>query len=464
MKNKINFWTKSSLVIIVAFVSLLIVLAQPTIILRGNKKLALDYGSKYEEPGYIASFILKNVTNLVKIKSNVNTKKLGSYEVDYYLKLGNYKIHQKRNVEIIDNESPVIELSGDGYICPGSKYKEEGYKAYDNYDGNLTDKVEKNVSKDKITYTVKDSSSNKTEITRNIVYEDIKKPNITLNGNDTITIAVGEEYNDEGVSVSDNCDSNLKVKKTGSVNTKKKGTYFITYFVTDSSGNKNNIRRKIKVVDEIKRGTGKFIYLTFDDGPSESITPNLLQILKEEKVKATFFVINHDDSLNYLIKQEDTDGHMVALHSFTHTYSYVYSSIDNYFKDLNDIKEKVHNITGKSSNIIRFPGGSSNTVSRRYQEGIMTYLTGEVVNQGYYYFDWNVDSDDAGSAHDENEVYTNVVNNLDYTNNIVLMHDFEGNDKTLNAIRNIIHYGKENGYTFKVIDENTQPIRHSVNN
>ena len=181
-------------------------------------------------------------------------------------------------------------------------------------------------------------------------------------------------------------------------------------------------------------------------------------------MKATFFVINHDDSLNYLIKQEYDEGHKVALHSYTHNYSYIYSSVNNYYDDLNGIREKVYNITGFYSNIIRFPGGTSNTVSRRYSPGIMSVLSNDVLNKGYYYFDWNVSSGDAGGSYTKEDVYNSVVRNLVYKDNVVLMHDFEGNYKTLNAIRDIIRYGKRNGYTFKVLDENAPAIRHRSNN
>ena len=117
------------------------------------------------------------------------------------------------------------------------------------------------------------------------------------------------------------------------------------------------------------------------------------------------------------------------------------------------------------SNIIRFPGGGSNTVSRNYSKGIMSILTKEVLNRGYHYFDWNVSSNDAGGAKTSEEVYNNVVKNLSKNRaNVVLMHDFENNYKTLNAISDIIDYGKANGYQFLAIDMSTSMVRHSVNN
>ena len=154
------------------------------------------------------------------------------------------------------------------------------------------------------------------------------------------------------------------------------------------------------------------------------------------------------------------------MHTYSHDYSYVYSSVDNYFADLNRISNKVENIIGKKTNIIRFPGGSSNTVSRNYSIGIMTRLTGEVLNNGYRYFDWNVDADDAGGAYtDSNRIYLNVVNNLSHSKtNVVLMHDSYGHTATRDALRNVIQYGKRNGYRFASIDDTTPSVVHGVNN
>ena len=96
----------------------------------------------------------------------------------------------------------------------------------------------------------------------------------------------------------------------------------------------------------------------------------------------------------------------------------------------------------------------------------MTFLTEEVVNRGYTYFDWNVDANDAGSdINNSINIYYNVVNNLSHNKtNVVLMHDSMGHIATVNALKDIIRYGKENGYTFKAITNDTPVIRHSVNN
>ena len=137
--------------------------------------------------------------------------------------------------------------------------------------------------------------------------------------------------------------------------------------------------------------TEKTCYLTFDDGPSDN-TLKILDILDKYKVKATFFVMG-TGKLSYVKKIHDA-GHTVALHTYSHDYSKIYRSQKAYFEDLEKIGAAVKKYTGEDAKVIRFPGGSSNTVSRSYCKGIMTALSKETANRGYVYFDWNVDSTD----------------------------------------------------------------------
>ena len=386
---------------------------------------------------------------------------MGTYDIIYEIKVGVFKKQVIRKVKIIDDVKPVITLVSldDIYVCPGKKYTKEEYKALDNYDGDITDKVVVNEEENKITYTVSDSSNNKVDVTRNILYEDKTNPVLELKGNETITVYQNNKYSEPGYKATDNCDLDItdKVKVDSNVNTSKIGEYTITYTSIDSSNNKATLTRKVKVV---KKPTGGIIYLTFDDGPNQGTTNVILDILKEEGVKATFFVTGKGP--DSLIKREYDEGHTVALHTYSHDYA-IYKSVDTYFNDLNKISDRVERITGVKSKIIRFPGGSSNTVSRQYSNGIMTKLTKEVINRGYHYFDWNISSGDAGNTTDPKRVYKNVVNSLSRSrNNVVLMHDIK--TYTRDALRDIIRYGKENGYTFEAITYDTPMVRHGVNN
>ena len=142
----------------------------------------------------------------------------------------------------------------------------------------------------------------------------------------------------------------------------------------------------------------KVVYLTFDDGPSEN-TKKIMDILAKYDAKATFFVTGRNQDYNYLIKDAYNAGHTIALHTYSHEYSTVYASVDAYFDDLNKVGQMVKKEIGFVPHYIRFPGGSSNTVSRRYCQGIMSTLTKEVVEKGYQYYDWNGDSTDASGNH-----------------------------------------------------------------
>ena len=213
-------------------------------------------------------------------------------------------------------------------------------------------------------------------------------------------------------------------------------------------------RQRQKEKEEEANATG-IIYLTFDDGPTASSTPIIMDILKNRGVKATFFVLHYSDENEQYIKREKEESHTIALHGYSHTYSEVYQSADACMENFKKIGNQVYQTTGEQSKIIRFPGGSSNTISKKYCEGVMTELVARVINEGYRYFDWNVDSDDAGHAKTSEDIYNNVTSGIKPgRNNVVLMHDFAENYKTIDALDSIITWGLEQGYVFK----------HGVNN
>ena len=455
--------------IIVLFVGTMIFLfIPPKFKLNKGDTIELKYGETYKESGYKITKFGKDYSKKVKIKKNINLKKLGTYKVTYEVKIYGITFKKTRTVKIIDDEKPTITLTGNENIsiCPNGEYKEEGYTATDNYDGDITKKVKVTTKDNIITYLVKDSSGNQAKITRTINEEDKIAPIITLKGNKTINIYLGNTWSEPGYTATDNCDNDItnSVVKSGSVNVNKLGTYKITYTVKDSSGNQAVIERNVKVISKPTYNSVSnkgIIYLTFDDGPNEGTTNVILDILKEENVKATFFVTNKGP--DYLIKREYDEGHAVALHTASHDYSYLYKSVNNYYDDLFKVQNRVKKITGQTVKIIRFPGGSSNTISKNYSKGIMSTLTKDVINKGYRYYDWNIDSDDAGSTKTSSGVYNNVIKNLSKNrSNMVLMHDIKNHTK--DALRNIIRYGKNNGYTFEKITMSTPMITHRVNN
>lgn len=430
--------------------------------LNGEKTMILSLNDEYYEYGAVVNY--GNNKNL-EIINNVDNTKIGSYKIEYKTKFLGIDIKKYRYVDIVDDVAPEIVLSGNSevVICPNAKYNEDGFVAMDNYDGDITGNVKVVAKDDVISYSVFDSSNNSFTINRYVERKDNESPSLKLNGNSTYNIVVGNEFSDPGYVVSDNCSDDVKVNVSGSVDTKKVGTYELVYTAVDESGNSVNVKRYVRVNKKEINNTG-VIYLTFDDGPSIDSTPKVLDILDKKGIKATFFVINHSDELNYLIKRAYDAGHSIGLHSYTHSYSKIYSSKENYYNDLSLISDKVEKIIGEKVMIIRFPGGGSNTISKKYNKGIMSDLTKEVVELGYRYYDWNVSSGDAGGAKSSDDVYKNVIKGLrKNSNNIVLMHDFS-KSKSVGALEDIIDYGLANGYRFDKIDMTTPMIRHKVNN
>ena len=434
------------------------------------KEITLDVGEQFIEPEYHAYVKNREVTDTVIKHGKVNSKKLGDYTIQYDVRYFIFENKKNVIVHVVDEESPVIELSGDSkvFVCPGKDYQEIGYHAHDNYDGDITDRVQVDLKDDEVVYEVRDSSSNYARNVRKVVAKDKESPVITLKGDSNIVLYVGSSYNEAGYSAHDNCDGDItsKVEVVSNVDSSFVGNYTVTYKVVDGAGNESVVTRNVRVVNrtvtQSNGGNGRgIIYLTFDDGPNVGTTDVILNVLKEEGVSATFFVTCNGP--DYLIKRMFDEGHTVALHTASHNYSYVYSSVSNYFNDLDRVSSRVQRITGQKSMIVRFPGGSSNTISKRYSIGIMSRLVAELKGRGYHYFDWNVDSNDAGGAGSSTVVYRNVVNHLSLgRENVVLMHDVK--TTTRDAIRDIIRYGKNNGYTFRKITYDTAMVTHSVNN
>ncbi len=205
---------------------------------------------------------------------------------------------------------------------------------------------------------------------------------------------------------------------------------------------------------------GKTVYLTFDDGPC-SLTPQILDILDEYNVKATFFVVN--GKYNSVMKDIVDRGHKIGLHCYYHNYATVYESEEAYFNDLQKISDVVEKETGVKADIIRFPGGGSNTISKKYSEGIMTRLTKSVVEKGYAYFDWNCYNGDADGVKSVNKQVENCSKFPKNAKNIVvLMHD--NKEATVESLPMIIEYYRSCGMTFGVLDKDMEYVNHPIYN
>ena len=207
----------------------------------------------------------------------------------------------------------------------------------------------------------------------------------------------------------------------------------------------------------------KVIYLTFDDGPSAN-TVKILDILDKYNVKATFFVI-YNEKYSYLYKEIVNRGHSIALHSYSHNYSTIYKSTDAYFNDLTKLSDVIYQKAGVRTRLMRFPGGSSNTVSRSYCKGIMTKLVKMTAEKGYVYFDWNSANNDAtGKTLSADQIKKAATSYGGRTPLVMLMHDAAAKTNTVKALPGIIEYYKNKGYYFLPLNENSPTAHHSVAN
>ena len=434
--------------------------------LNGDEYIEIDVFDEYKEKGayscYSDIFGFCLYEPEIKINSNVDTTKLGEYIVNYTISSPFYQKQIQRKITVVDKEKPIINIAQDSILtCPNNNDFEVAYSAIDNYDLDITDKVIEKIENAEYILEVSDSSGNHTTLTLPIIYTDDEKPTLKLNGDTTIYLLKGENYKEPGFSASDNCLGNItdRVKISNNVDSDKVGKYTITYTVSDDLNNTTKATRTVYVYEknpDIPIGD-KVIYLTFDDGPSK-YTEELLDVLKKYNVKATFFVTSNGS--DKIIKRAYEEGHSIGLHTYTHKYSEVYKSVDAYFNDLNKISERVERITGEKSMLIRFPGGSSNTVSD-FNPGIMTTLAKEVEVRGYKYFDWNVGSSDT-ATNNSATIANNVINRLKKGSNIVLQHDTKY--ASVKAVSEIIEYGLANGYVFAALDITSPSAHHTIAN
>lgn len=294
---------------------------------------------------------------------------------------------------------------------------------------------------------------------KKICVVDSNPPEISLNGDQEVHVYDINYYEELGFSVNDDLEGDLTSNVYTQMEMISADKYLIKYFCMDSSGNMGIATRTIQIDSKIGD-----VYLTFDDGPS-AITEQILKILEEKNINATFFIVGYDESKKYLIDQENKSGNTIGLHGLTHDYSKVYISPDAVLKNFDLLKECLKNDFGIETHVVRFPGGSSNTISKRYCKGVMTKSIELLQKNKYIYFDWNVDSQDAGGARTSDAIYQNVVNGIKPgITNVVLMHDSSGHQATADALEKIIDWCLKNGYDIKPINDATPTITHKATN
>ena len=199
----------------------------------------------------------------------------------------------------------------------------------------------------------------------------------------------------------------------------------------------------------------KVVYLTFDDGPSR-LTPQVLQILKENDVKATFFLIGRsDEASRKMMKEIVEQGNAIGIHTYSHDYKKIYASTTAFLEDFSQMRDLIVDATGVEPAMLRFAGGSVNS----FNKGIVKQLTSEMTRRGYTYYDWNVSSGDAERGATRSSIYNDTLRETRQFNKaIILFHDAATKTDTVQELPAIIRELKKSGYRFDKLDPTVKPI------
>lgn len=211
---------------------------------------------------------------------------------------------------------------------------------------------------------------------------------------------------------------------------------------------KERLEKERKDNLEAAKKDKKLAYLTFDDGPSQNVTPQILDILKEYDIKATFFVVgNLSERYPDTIKRIQEEGHSIGNHSYTHRYNHIYRNTTNFLNELKATEKVLKNILGEEyeTKIIRFPGGSFGNKKAAFRKAVL--------KNGYTYYDWNALNGDAEGL---NIPKSKLVQRFKNTSKgkkklIILMHDMDSKKTTVEALPEIIEYLQQNDYVFDIL-------------
>ncbi|MFZ5969447.1 MAG: polysaccharide deacetylase family protein [Bacillota bacterium] len=224
--------------------------------------------------------------------------------------------------------------------------------------------------------------------------------------------------------------------------------------------------KEIVEVKENKEGerdvvSGKTAYLTFDDGPSP-ITNQVLDILKEKNIKATFFVVGKSIEKNReILERIVEEGHAVGNHTYSHNYSYIYKSVDNFFEDFQKNEDLIQEVTGLTTKLVRLPGGSNNVSSIPHGGKFLMYdIIKKLEEQEYVYFDWNMSSKDASNWTPtvQQMVYSTLNQTQEREQVIILFHDTINKNTTVEALPGIIQGLEDMGYGFESLSEESYRV------
>lgn len=394
---------KILIIVFLIFIIIITFLLCAQIRLKGKTVITLSYDEVYEEPGYSSLF-------KVKVTNNIKNNKVGKYKVTYK----NFLFKKYRTVEIVDEVKPVITLIDDNVtILLNEEYKEPGYKAQDEYDGDLTDKVEiisglKNnqVGTYKITYKVTDSSKNSTKISR-------------------VVNVVNTLYKDEYESI----DNNM--------------TGWYTSNRQDGSRPRESEIKKYKDQNVYFLGPDKkVIYLTFDEGGNITYVKEIVDILNKHNIDATFFFSRNYISNNPdLMKKIINSGHSIGNHTVNHLSMPSLATkdkFDSYYSELKETEIAFMQATGKPmEKLFRYPMGE-------YSNRTMNIMK----SMGYKSIFWSVAYKDWDADYNKEYSLNNMKKQL-HNGAIYLIHPkCKGNYE---ALEDFIKYATDLGYKFDLV-------------
>ncbi len=378
-----------------------------------------------------------------------------------------------REIFYDDRNAPVISFSSgeEGFLFQGETWQNDAH-AEDDADGDVSDKITVSGTVDTgtvgtytLTYTVSDEWGNVATKNR---YVTVKRTPISADDaaaqavitpvtKDAAAAASTGSTASDGASATSDAASGASGAASAASETASGASGAASDGTSAAAAD-----QATAVVKPAKADPTKIIYLTFDDGPGK-YTEELLNILDQHKVLATFFVTAAYKDYWDLIGKEYSAGHSVGVHTSTHVYSQIYSSTEAYWKDFNEMQDIIWDQTGCRTDIFRFPGGSSNTISADYCSGIMSELAKQSIKKGYIYVDWNVISGDAGDTTDPEVLYQNMMNGIHtYENSFILCHDIK--DYTIATMDRFITDALKEGYTFLPITSESTTCHHAINN
>ena len=226
----------------------------------------------------------------------------------------------------------------------------------------------------------------------------------------------------------------------------------------DTQIQSENVIRELDSADNAySKGDTRKVYLTFDCVPGEN-TAAILDTLAKYNTKATFFVVGDASGENAQIYQRIVnEGHTIAMHSFSNSYSDVYKSKDAFTNDLKQISDYISKTTGVTPKYYRFPGGSMNRISNVNMDELVKILNSDKIT----YFDWNVSAGDTSADYTADDVVNNVISGVqNYKTSVVLLHDNSNKSTTAEAIEPLIEALNNISAEILPIDENTYVVQY----